>query len=129
MVLTKIPCPAGLTVQLDGYRFIHPSDSTTCTVASSTATLGPRLLGAGTPEIIVNNEKRMLRESVDALFDNGRRVAPPRVRATSSFIPLRYGAGRFGQEPARGKRVDYWVPVVVGPRCSCTSAVWPKQMA
>ena len=69
-----------------------------------------RLLDLGAPEIIVNNEKRMLQEAVDALFDNGRRgraVTGPGNRPLKSLSDMLKGKqGRFRQN-LLGKRVDY----------------------
>jgi len=68
-----------------------------------------RLLDLGAPEIIVNNEKRMLQEAVDALFDNGRRAVPngPGNRPLKSISDMLKGKqGRFRQN-LLGKRVDY----------------------
>ncbi len=69
-----------------------------------------RLIDLGAPKIIVNNEKRMLQEAVDALFDNGRRGRPvtgPGNRALKSLSDMLKGKqGRFRQN-LLGKRVDY----------------------
>ena len=80
-----------------------------------------RLLDLGAPEIIVNNEKRMLQEAVDALFDNGRRGRPvtgPGNRPLKSLSDMLKGKqGRFRQN-LLGKRVDYSgrSVIVVGPQ-------------
>ena len=109
--------------------------STTSTAASSTATTGlKRLLDLGAPEIIVNNEKRMLQEAVDALFDNGRRGRPvtgPGNRALKSLSDMLKGKqGRFRQN-LLGKRVDYSgrSVIVVGPQLKLHQCGLPKQMA
>ena len=86
-----------------------------------------RLLDLGAPEIIVNNEKRMLQEAVDSLFDNGRRGRPvtgPGNRPLKSLSDMLKGKqGRFRQN-LLGKRVDYSgrSVIVSGPQPSCTSA-------
>ncbi len=93
-----------------------------------------RLLDLGAPEIIVNNEKRMLQESVDALFDNGRRGRPvtgPGNRALKSLSDMLKGKqGRFRQN-LLGKRVDYSgrSVIVVGPQLKLHQCGLPKQMA
>jgi DNA-directed RNA polymerase subunit beta' len=93
-----------------------------------------RLLDLGAPEIIVNNEKRMLQESVDALFDNGRRGRPvpgPGNRPLKSLSDLLKGKqGRFRQN-LLGKRVDYSgrSVIVVGPQLKLHQCGLPKQMA
>ena len=80
-----------------------------------------RLADLGAPEIIVNNEKRMLQEAVDSLFDNGRRGRPvtgPGNRPLKSLSDMLKGKqGRFRQN-LLGKRVDYSgrSVIVVGPQ-------------
>ncbi|MFT4298983.1 MAG: DNA-directed RNA polymerase subunit beta', partial [Aeromicrobium sp.] len=86
------------------------------------------------PEIIVNNEKRMLQEAVDSLFDNGRRGRPvtgPGNRPLKSLSDLLKGKqGRFRQN-LLGKRVDYSgrSVIVVGPQLKLHQCGLPKQMA
>jgi DNA-directed RNA polymerase subunit beta' len=93
-----------------------------------------RLADLGAPEIIVNNEKRMLQEAVDALFDNGRRGRPvtgPGNRALKSLSDMLKGKqGRFRQN-LLGKRVDYSgrSVIVVGPQLKLHQCGLPKQMA
>ena len=93
-----------------------------------------RLLDLGAPEIIVNNEKRMLQEAVDALFDNGRRGRPvtgPGNRPLKSISDMLKGKqGRFRQN-LLGKRVDYSgrSVIVVGPQLKLHQCGLPKQMA
>ncbi|MGZ5337639.1 MAG: DNA-directed RNA polymerase subunit beta', partial [Solirubrobacterales bacterium] len=88
----------------------------------------------GAPEIIVNNEKRMLQESVDALFDNGRRGRPvtgPGNRALKSLSDMLKGKqGRFRQN-LLGKRVDYSgrSVIVSGPSLKIHQCGLPKLMA
>ncbi|NLV54586.1 MAG: DNA-directed RNA polymerase subunit beta', partial [Acidimicrobiales bacterium] len=91
-------------------------------------------LDLGAPEIIVNNEKRMLQEAVDALFDNGRRGRPvtgPGNRPLKSLSDMLKGKqGRFRQN-LLGKRVDYSgrSVIVVGPTLKLHQCGLPKIMA
>ncbi len=93
-----------------------------------------RLLELSAPEIIIRNEKRMLQESVDALFDNGRRSRPfvgPNRRALRSLSDMLKGKqGRFRQN-LLGKRVDYSgrSVIVVGPELRLHQCGLPKSMA
>ena len=93
-----------------------------------------RLLDLGAPDIIVNNEKRMLQEAVDALFDNGRRgrpVAGQSGRPLKSLSDMLKGKqGRFRQN-LLGKRVDYSgrSVIVVGPQLKLHQCGLPKMMA
>ena len=93
-----------------------------------------RLLDLGAPEIIVNNEKRMLQEAVDALFDNGRRgraVTGPGNRPLKSLSDMLKGKqGRFRQN-LLGKRVDYSgrSVIVAGPYLKLHQCGLPKLMA
>ncbi|PIR17310.1 MAG: DNA-directed RNA polymerase subunit beta' [Deltaproteobacteria bacterium CG11_big_fil_rev_8_21_14_0_20_49_13] len=93
-----------------------------------------RLLDLNAPEIIIRNEKRMLQESVDALFDNGRRARPftgPSRRALRSLSDMLKGKqGRFRQN-LLGKRVDYSgrSVIVVGPELRLHQCGLPKKMA
>src|ERR671932_692127 len=93
-----------------------------------------QLLDLGAPEIIVNNEKRMLQEAVDALFDNGRRgraVTGPGNRPLKSLSDMLKGKqGRFRQN-LLGKRVDYSgrSVIVAGPTLKLHQCGLPKLMA
>lgn len=93
-----------------------------------------RLLELNAPDIIVRNEKRMLQESVDVLFDNGRRgkvVTGPNKRPFKSLSDMLKGKqGRFRQN-LLGKRVDYSgrSVIVVGPELRLHQCGLPKQMA
>jgi len=84
------------------------------------------------PEVILRNEKRMLQEAVDALFDNGRRSKAIRGRGKrplkSLSDMLKGKQGRFRQN-LLGKRVDYSgrSVIVVGRSCACTSAGSPRR--
>ncbi len=93
-----------------------------------------RLLELNAPEIIVRNERRMLQEAVDALFDNGRRgktITGPNKRPLKSLSDMLKGKqGRFRQN-LLGKRVDYSgrSVIVVGPTLKLHQCGLPKQMA
>lgn len=93
-----------------------------------------RLLEIGAPGIIVNNEKRMLQEAVDALFDNGRRGKPVTGTNKREYHSLTKGLtgkrGRFRQN-LLGKRVDYSARsvIVVGPTLKLHQCGIPKKMA
>ena len=93
-----------------------------------------RLIELNAPEIIIRNEKRMLQESVDALFDNGRRgkvFTGPNKRALRSLSEMLKGKqGRFRQN-LLGKRVDYSgrSVIVVGPTLKLHQCGLPKKMA
>ncbi|WP_269212662.1 DNA-directed RNA polymerase subunit beta' [Schaalia sp. lx-100] len=137
MVLTNIPViPPDLRpmVQLDGGRFATSDLNDLYRRVINRNTRLRRLLELGAPEIIVNNEKRMLQESVDALFDNGRRgrpVAGPGNRPLKSISDMLKGKqGRFRQN-LLGKRVDYSgrSVIVVGPQLRLHQCGLPKQMA
>ena len=137
MVLDAIPViPPDLRpmVQLDGGRFATSDLNDLYRRVINRNNRLKRLLDLGAPEIIVNNEKRMLQESVDALFDNGRRGRPvtgPGNRALKSLSDMLKGKqGRFRQN-LLGKRVDYSgrSVIVVGPQLKLHQCGLPKQMA
>ena len=113
MVLDCVPViPPDLRpmVQLDGGRFATSDLNDLYRRVINRNNRLKRLLDLGAPEIIVNNEKRMLQEAVDALFDNGRRGRPvtgPGNRPLKSLSDMLKGKqGRFRQN-LLGKRVDY----------------------
>src|ERR671932_1016488 len=113
MILEAIPViPPELRpmVQLDGGRFATSDLNDLYRRVINRNNRLKRLLDLGAPEIIVNNEKRMLQEAVDALFDNGRRGRPvtgPGNRPLKSLSDMLKGKqGRFRQN-LLGKRVDY----------------------
>ncbi len=113
MILEAVPViPPELRpmVQLDGGRFATSDLNDLYRRVINRNNRLKRLLDLGAPEIIVNNEKRMLQEAVDALFDNGRRgraVTGPGNRALKSLSDMLKGKqGRFRQN-LLGKRVDY----------------------
>src|SRR5690348_7761641 len=137
MVLDAVPViPPELRpmVQLDGGRFATSDLNDLYRRVINRNNRLKRLIDLGAPEIIVNNEKRMLQESVDALFDNGRRGRPvtgPGNRPLKSLSDLLKGKqGRFRQN-LLGKRVDYSgrSVIVVGPQLKLHQCGLPKQMA
>ena len=137
MVLDCIPViPPDLRpmVQLDGGRFATSDLNDLYRRVINRNNRLKRLLDLGAPEIIINNEKRMLQESVDALFDNGRRGRPvsgPGNRPLKSLSDMLKGKqGRFRQN-LLGKRVDYSgrSVIVVGPQLHLHQCGLPKQMA
>ncbi|HYU67557.1 MAG TPA: DNA-directed RNA polymerase subunit beta', partial [Jatrophihabitantaceae bacterium] len=137
MVLDCVPViPPDLRpmVQLDGGRFATSDLNDLYRRVINRNNRLKRLIDLGAPEIIVNNEKRMLQESVDALFDNGRRGRPvtgPGNRPLKSLSDLLKGKqGRFRQN-LLGKRVDYSgrSVIVVGPQLKLHQCGLPKNMA
>jgi DNA-directed RNA polymerase subunit beta' len=137
MVLEAVPViPPDLRpmVQLDGGRFATSDLNDLYRRVINRNNRLKRLLDLGAPEIIVNNEKRMLQEAVDALFDNGRRGRPvtgPGNRPLKSLSDMLKGKqGRFRQN-LLGKRVDYSgrSVIVVGPALQMHECGLPKQMA
>src|SRR6201747_2167438 len=137
MVLDCVPViPPELRpmVQLDGGRFATSDLNDLYRRVINRNNRLKRLIDLGAPEIIVNNEKRMLQEAVDALFDNGRRGRPvtgPGNRPLKSLSDLLKGKqGRFRQN-LLGKRVDYSgrSVIVVGPQLKLHQCGLPKQMA
>ncbi|HEY3436853.1 MAG TPA: DNA-directed RNA polymerase subunit beta', partial [Actinotalea sp.] len=137
MVLDAVPViPPDLRpmVQLDGGRFATSDLNDLYRRVINRNNRLKRLLDLGAPEIIVNNEKRMLQEAVDALFDNGRRGRPvtgPGNRPLKSISDMLKGKqGRFRQN-LLGKRVDYSgrSVIVVGPQLKLHQCGLPKQMA
>ena len=137
MVLDSVPViPPELRpmVQLDGGRFATSDLNDLYRRVINRNNRLKRLLDLGAPEIIVNNEKRMLQEAVDALFDNGRRGRPvtgPGNRALKSLSDMLKGKqGRFRQN-LLGKRVDYSgrSVIVSGPSLKLHQCGLPKLMA
>ena len=137
MVLEAIPViPPELRpmVQLDGGRFATSDLNDLYRRVINRNNRLKRLLDLGAPEIIVNNEKRMLQEAVDALFDNGRRgraVTGPGNRPLKSLSDMLKGKqGRFRQN-LLGKRVDYSgrSVIVSGPYLKLHQCGLPKIMA
>ncbi len=137
MILEAIPViPPELRpmVQLDGGRFATSDLNDLYRRVINRNNRLKRLLDLGAPEIIVNNEKRMLQEAVDALFDNGRRgraVTGPNNRPLKSLSDMLKGKqGRFRQN-LLGKRVDYSgrSVIVAGPELKLHQCGIPKTMA
>ena len=133
-VVPVIPPDLRPMVQLDGGRFATSDLNDLYRRVINRNNRLKRLLDLGAPEIIINNEKRMLQEAVDALFDNGRRGRPvtgPGNRALKSLSDMLKGKqGRFRQN-LLGKRVDYSgrSVIVVGPQLRLQQCGLPKQMA
>jgi DNA-directed RNA polymerase subunit beta' len=133
-VIPVIPPDLRPMVQLDGGRFATSDLNDLYRRVINRNNRLKRLLDLGAPEIIINNEKRMLQEAVDALFDNGRRGRPvtgPGNRALKSLSDMLKGKqGRFRQN-LLGKRVDYSgrSVIVVGPMLRLQQCGLPKQMA
>ncbi len=137
MVLDAVPViPPELRpmVQLDGGRFATSDLNDLYRRVINRNNRLKRLLDLGAPEIIVNNEKRMLQEAVNALFDNGRRGRPvtgPGNRPLKSLSDMLKGKqGRFRQN-LLGKRVDYSgrSVIVAGPYLKLHQCGLPKIMA
>ncbi|TET53353.1 MAG: DNA-directed RNA polymerase subunit beta' [Actinobacteria bacterium] len=137
MIMEAIPViPPDLRpmVQLDGGRFATSDLNDLYRRVINRNNRLKRLLDLGAPEIIVNNEKRMLQEAVDALFDNGRRGRPvtgPGNRPLKSLSDMLKGKqGRFRQN-LLGKRVDYSgrSVIVIGPELKFYQCGLPKVMA
>ncbi len=137
MIIEAVPViPPDLRpmVQLDGGRFATSDLNDLYRRVINRNNRLKRLLDLNAPEIIVNNEKRMLQEAVDALFDNGRRgkaVTGQGNRALKSLSDMLKGKqGRFRQN-LLGKRVDYSARsvIVVGPQLKLNQCGLPKVMA
>jgi DNA-directed RNA polymerase subunit beta' len=133
-VVPVIPPELRPMVQLDGGRFATSDLNDLYRRVINRNNRLKRLLDLGAPEIIVNNEKRMLQEAVDALFDNGRRGRPvtgPGNRPLKSLSDMLKGKqGRFRQN-LLGKRVDYSgrSVIVSGPNLKIHQCGLPKLMA
>ncbi|KRO40049.1 MAG: DNA-directed RNA polymerase subunit beta' [Microbacteriaceae bacterium BACL25 MAG-120322-bin65] len=133
-VVPVIPPELRPMVQLDGGRFATSDLNDLYRRVINRNNRLRRLLDLGAPEIIVNNEKRMLQEAVDALFDNGRRGRPVTGtgnRPLKSLSDMLKGKqGRFRQN-LLGKRVDYSgrSVIVVGPQLRLHQCGLPKIMA
>lgn len=133
-VLPVIPPELRPMVQLDGGRFATSDLNDLYRRVINRNNRLKRLLDLGAPSIIVQNEKRMLQEAVDALIDNGRRGRPvtgPGNRPLKSLSHMLKGKqGRFRQN-LLGKRVDYSgrSVIVVGPNLQMYQCGLPKEMA
>ncbi|PNO13047.1 DNA-directed RNA polymerase subunit beta' [Staphylococcus aureus] len=133
-VLPIIPPEIRPMVQLDGGRFATSDLNDLYRRVINRNNRLKRLLDLGAPGIIVQNEKRMLQEAVDALIDNGRRGCPvtgPGNRPLKSLSHMLKGKqGRFRQN-LLGKRVDYSgrSVIAVGPSLKMYQCGLPKEMA
>lgn len=133
-VLPVIPPELRPMVQLDGGRFATSDLNDLYRRVINRNNRLKRLLDLGAPSIIVQNEKRMLQEAVDALIDNGRRGRPvtgPGNRPLKSLSHMLKGKqGRFRQN-LLGKRVDYSgrSVIVVGPNLKMFQCGLPREMA
>ncbi|SCS19382.1 DNA-directed RNA polymerase subunit beta' [Staphylococcus caeli] len=133
-VLPIIPPEIRPMVQLDGGRFATSDLNDLYRRVINRNNRLKRLLDLGAPGIIVQNEKRMLQEAVDALIDNGRRGRPvtgPGNRPLKSLSHMLKGKqGRFRQN-LLGKRVDYSgrSVIAVGPNLKMYQCGLPKEMA
>src|ERR1700745_2862964 len=137
MILTQVPViPPDLRplVPLDGGRFATSDLNDLYRRVINRNNRLKRLIELSAPDIIVRNEKRMLQEDVDALFDNGRRgraITGPAKRPLKSLSDMLKGkSGRFRQN-LLGKRVDYSgrSVIVVGPELRLHQCGLPKKMA
>ena len=133
-VIPVIPPELRPLVPLDGGRFATSDLNDLYRRVINRNNRLKRLMELGAPEIIIRNEKRMLQEAVDALFDNGRRgraIAGTNGRALKSLSDMIKGKqGRFRQN-LLGKRVDYSgrSVIVVGPYLKLHQCGLPKKMA
>jgi len=133
-VIPVIPPELRPLVPLDGGRFATSDLNDLYRRVINRNNRLKRLLELGAPDIIIRNEKRMLQEAVDALFDNGRRgraITGTNGRPLKSLSDMIKGKqGRFRQN-LLGKRVDYSgrSVIVVGPRLRLHQCGLPKKMA
>ena len=132
--LPVIPPELRPMIQLDGGRFATSDLNDLYRIVINRNNRLKKLIELGAPSIIIQNEKRMLQEAVDALFDNGRRgrsVTGAGNRALKSLSSMLKGKqGRFRQN-LLGKRVDYSgrSVIVVGPDLKMYQCGIPKEMA
>ena len=134
-VIPVIPPELRPLVPLDGGRFATSDLNDLYRRVINRNNRLKKLMELRAPEIIIRNEKRMLQEAVDALFDNGRRGrvhhAAPNNRPLKSLSDMLKGKqGRFRQN-LLGKRVDYSgrSVIVVGPELKLHQCGLPKKMA
>ncbi len=133
-VIPVIPPEIRPMVQLDGGRYATSDLNDLYRRVINRNNRLKRLIELNAPDIIIRNEKRMLQEAVDALFDNGRRGKPvtgPNNRPLKSLSEMLRGKqGRFRQN-LLGKRVDYSgrSVIVVGPELKIYQCGLPKEMA
>lgn len=137
MIMTVIPViPPDLRplVPLDGGRFATSDLNDLYRRVINRNNRLKRLIELKAPDIIIRNEKRMLQESVDALFDNGRRgrtITGPNKRPLKSLSDMLKGKGGRFRQNLLGKRVDYSgrSVIVVGPELRLHQCGLPKKMA
>jgi DNA-directed RNA polymerase subunit beta' len=137
MILETIPVlPPELRplVPLDGGRFATSDLNDLYRRVINRNNRLKRLMELRAPEVIIRNEKRMLQESVDALFDNGRRgraITGPNKRPLKSLSDMLKGKGGRFRQNLLGKRVDYSgrSVIVVGPELKLHQCGLPKKMA
>ena len=133
-VIPVLPPDLRPLVPLDGGRFASSDLNDLYRRVINRNNRLKRLQELAAPEIIIRNEKRMLQEAVDALFDNGRRgktITGPNKRPLKSLSDMLRGkSGRFRQN-LLGKRVDYSgrSVIVVGPELKLHEVGLPKKMA
>jgi len=134
-VIPVLPPDLRPMVQLDGGRFATNDLNDLYRRVINRNIRLKKLMGLGAPEVIIRNEKRMLQEAVDALFDNGKRgkavTGGAKNRELKSIAAsLKGKQGRFRQN-LLGKRVDYSgrAVIVVGPELKLYQCGLPKQMA
>jgi DNA-directed RNA polymerase subunit beta' len=137
MILETIPVlPPELRplVPLDGGRFATSDLNDLYRRVINRNNRLKRLMDLRAPEVIIRNEKRMLQEAVDALFDNGRRgraITGPNKRPLKSLSEMLKGKGGRFRQNLLGKRVDYSgrSVIVVGPELKLHQCGLPKKMA
>src|SRR5438477_9605862 len=133
-VLPVIPPELRPLVPLDGGRFATSDLNDLYRRVINRNNRLKRLMELRAPEIIIRNEKRMLQEAVDALFDNGRRgrvITGPNNRPLNSLYDTLKGKQRRFRQNLLGKRVDYSgrSVIVVGPYLKLHQCGLPKKMA
>lgn len=133
-VLPVLPPELRPLVPLDGGRFATSDLNDLYRRVINRNNRLKRLMELRAPEVIVRNEKRMLQEAVDALFDNGRRgraITGPNKRPLKSLSDMLKGKGGRFRQNLLGKRVDYSgrSVIVVGPELKLHQCGLPKKMA
>ena len=133
-VLPVLPPELRPLVPLDGGRFATSDLNDLYRRVINRNNRLKRLLELRAPEVIIRNEKRMLQEAVDALFDNGRRgraITGPNKRPLKSLSDMLKGKGGRFRQNLLGKRVDYSgrSVIVVGPELKLHQCGLPKKMA
>src|SRR5574341_194452 len=133
-VVPGIPPELRPLVPLDGGRFATSDLNDLYRRVINRNNRLKRLMDLNAPDIIIRNEKRMLQEAVDALFDNGRRgktITGPNKRPLKSLSDMLKGKGGRFRQNLLGKRVDYSgrSVIVVGPELKLHQCGLPKKMA